>query len=91
LEESLFELATHHNILPFKQELQNVVNILSNRDIQKFNEKHLQTLVLTVLNISDFYLIKAEMEVNKKYPDIMLLDEAALRQKKIKIKINYNS
>ncbi|MFK5987080.1 MAG: AAA family ATPase, partial [Pseudomonadota bacterium] len=73
LEESLFELAISNNILPFTQELQKIIHILSNRDIQNFSEKHLQTLILTMLNISDFYFIKSEMEVNKKYPDIMLL------------------
>ncbi len=76
LESSLFELALKNNIEPFVKEIQSVVNLLSNRDIQNFNEKHLQTLLLTILNISDFYLIKSEMEVNKKYPDIMLLQRS---------------
>ncbi len=73
LEDSLFELALNHNIHPFESELKKVVNLLSNRDRQNFTEKSLQVLILTILNISDFYFIKSEVEVNKKYPDIMLL------------------
>ena len=62
----------------FEQELKSVIKLLSNRDIQNFSEKHLQTLVLTLLNISDFYFIKSENEVNKHYPDIMLLQRSPL-------------
>ncbi len=76
LENALFELAINHQIKPFESELKKVVNLLSNRDIQNFSEKHLQTLMLTLLNSSDFYFIKSEAEVNKKYPDIMLLQRS---------------
>jgi len=44
--------------------------------MQNFNEKHLHTLLLTILNISDFYFIKSEAEYNKHYPDIMLLQRS---------------
>ncbi len=76
LEEALYELAINNNISPFTQSIQKVVNLLSNRDLQNFSEKHLHTLLLTILNISDFYFIKSEMEVNKHYPDIMLLERS---------------
>ena len=76
LEDSLFELAINNNIELFRSEIEKVITILSNRDRQNFNEKHLKTLLLTILNISDFYFIKSEMEFNHKYPDIMLLQRS---------------
>jgi hypothetical protein len=76
LEDALYELAINNNISPFTQSIQKVVNLLSNRDMQNFSEKHLHTLLLTLLNISDFYFIKSEMEINKHYPDIMLLERS---------------
>lgn len=76
LKNALSEMALEGNIKAFEQELKQVVNLLSNRDLQNFSEKHLHTLLLTILNISDFYFIKSEMEVNKHYPDIMLLQRS---------------
>jgi len=76
IESALFELAINNNIIPFECELKKVMALLSNRDIQNYKEKHLQTLILTVLNISDFYFIKSETEINKHYPDIMLLQRS---------------
>jgi len=76
IENALFELAINNEVSPFENELKKVIHLLSNRDLQNFHEKHLQTLLLTILNISDFYFIKSETEVNKKYPDIMLLQRS---------------
>ncbi len=76
LEDALSEMALNGKIIAFEQQVKQVVNLLSNRDIQNFSEKHLHTLLLTILNISDFYFIKSEMEVNKHYPDIMLLERS---------------
>jgi hypothetical protein len=74
LKDALFALALQGDVKLFERELIQVLQILSNRDLQNYHEKHFQTLVLTVLNIADFYYIKSEQEYNKKYPDIMLLE-----------------
>lgn len=76
LKTAMSELALTGNVSTFEQEVKKVIDILSNRDRQNFSEKHLKILLLTILNISDFYFIKSEMEVNKKYPDIMLLERS---------------
>lgn len=74
LKDALFALVLQGDVKLFKKELIQVLQILSNRDLQNYHEKHFQTLVLTVLNIADFYYIKSEQEYSKKYPDIMLLE-----------------
>ena len=76
IKDAISGLALNGETKAFEQELKSIIKLLSNRDIQNFSEKHLQTLVLTILNISDFYFIKSENEVNKHYPDIMLLQRS---------------
>ena len=47
---------------------------LSNRDYQGFDEKHLKLIfLLIVMNFKIAYTIKSEMEVQRKYPDIVLI------------------
>jgi len=75
IENALIEMALNNNIIPFQKEAKNIINLLSNRDYIKFEEKHLKVILLTILNIAKFYYIKSEPEYNNKYPDIMLLKQ----------------
>ena len=47
---------------------------LSNRDYQRFDEKYVKILFYSiVMNFRLAYLVKSEMEVARKYPDILLV------------------
>ena len=47
---------------------------LSNRDYQGFDEKHLKLIFLLIaMNFKIAYTIKSEMEVQRKYPDLVLI------------------
>ena len=81
---AITELALNKNLDLFQKEVKNVINLLSNRDYMKFEEKHLKVILLTILNITTFYYIKSEAEYNKNYPDIMLL-----KQEPFEVKFQY--
>ena len=61
------------NIEPFENQLNKVVKVLSNRDFTKFDEKYFQMITLSLLSFASFYFIKSQPEMDKKYPDILLL------------------
>ena len=62
------------DIEPFKNQLSEVIKILSNRDHQGFDEKYFQMIALSLLSFSsDFYFIDSQPEKNRKIPDIMLI------------------
>jgi hypothetical protein len=66
-------LVTSNNIEPFIDEFRNVLKLLSNRDFMRMDEKHIKSILLTMLYSVDAYFIKSEPEYEGKYPDIMLL------------------
>ena len=57
---------------PFKNQLNKIVKILGNRDFMKFNEKHFQSIALSLLSFGEFYYIQSEREFDNKYPDIVV-------------------
>lgn len=69
-------LALRDDIQPLAMEMQRVLQVLSNRDFSNMNEKHIKTLVLTLLYQSSVYFIQSEREMNHKYPDILLLERS---------------
>lgn len=46
--------------------------IVSNRDLIRFTEANLKMLMLPVLSFSDIYKINSEIEINRKYLDLLL-------------------
>jgi len=84
IENAITELALNKNLELFQKEVKNVINLLSNRDYMKFEEKHLKVILLTILNMTTFYYIKSEAEYNNNYPDIMLL-----KQEPFEVKFQY--
>ena len=47
---------------------------LSNRDYQNFDEKYVKLLFYSLVqNFDDVYIVKSEYEVNRKYPDLLLM------------------
>jgi hypothetical protein len=58
---------------PFKNQLNEVIKTLSNRDHYGFREKHFHVITLSLLSFAEFYFIDSQPELNSKYPDIMLI------------------
>jgi hypothetical protein len=69
-------LALDDDIQPLATEMQRVLPLLSNRDAVGMDEKHIKTLVLTLLYQSSVYFIQSEREVGHKYPDILLMERS---------------
>jgi len=58
----------------FKNQLNEVVKTLSNRDLMGFDEKYFQVITLSLLSFSSsFYFIDSQPEKDNKYPDILLI------------------
>nr|CAA6828804.1 MAG: AAA family ATPase [uncultured Thiotrichaceae bacterium] len=69
-------LALRDDIQPLTDELQQVLQLLSNRDSLWLNEQHIKSILLTLLYQSQVYFIQSEREMNRKYPDVMLLERS---------------
>ena len=60
-------------IEPFIEQLSCVISTLSNRDHYRFDEKHFQSILLTLVSFASFYFIESQPEKNHRYPDVLLL------------------
>ena len=69
-------LALQGDLQPLAVEMQRVLEGLSNRDLIKLDEKHIKTLLLTLLYQFPIYFIQSEREMGRKYPDVMLLERS---------------
>ena len=49
------------------------LNNLSNRDYQGFDEKYVKLIFFCIAMNLKFFRVKSEMEVNRKYPDLLLI------------------
>ena len=74
VENAVAELALRNNIAPLVEELRKILALFSNRDFMRMDEKHIKTVILTLLYQSEVYFIRSEAEVNNHYPDILLLE-----------------
>ena len=74
LTEAVKQLALHNKIAPLTEEINRALALFSNRDFMKMDEKHLKVVILTLLYQSEIYFIRSEPEMNRCYPDIMLLE-----------------
>jgi hypothetical protein len=71
--ESVYQLVMHGDIEPFTKYVAQVLDKEhSTRDNYGYNEKHLKTLVIGMLFPYESYLIRSEMEFNRRYIDIFL-------------------
>lgn len=69
-------LALYADFEPLRQEVQRILQLLSNRDALWMNEQHTKTLLLTLLHQLPVYFIHSEREFNKHYPDILLQERS---------------
>ena len=74
LEFAVEALALQDDMQPLVAEMVQALQLLSNRDAMKMDEKHIKVLLLTLLYQSSVYFIQSEREMNRKYPDILLLE-----------------
>lgn len=49
-----------------------IINSLSNRDLNGFRELNLKSILVTILSFSQIYRINSEFEINRKYVDLLL-------------------
>jgi hypothetical protein len=50
-----------------------ILKNLSNRDLQKFSEKHIKMIFMTLLMGNNAYFVKSERENNEGYADLLLI------------------
>lgn len=67
------QIALEGNIDKVIELLHIYLNNLSNRDYAKFDEKYVKLIFYCIAMNLSFYRVKSEMEVNRKYPDLLLL------------------
>ena len=68
------ELATEGKIDKIVEILKIYLNNLSNRDFERFDEKYVKILFYSIaMNFKRAYTIKSEFEVNREYPDLLLI------------------
>ena len=71
-------LALDDDFALFSVEITKALQLLSNRDAVGMDEKHIKVLLLTLLYQTQIYFIQSEREINRKYPDIMLLERSPI-------------
>ena len=72
-EEILREIAKEGKIDKMVETLKIYLNNLSNRDLIKFDEKYIKLIFYCIAMNIKAYSTKSEMEVNRNYPDILLV------------------
>ena len=69
----LREIALEGKIDKIVETLKIYLNNLSNRDLIKFDEKYIKLIFYCIAMTMKIYSTKSEMEVNRNYPDILLV------------------
>ena len=72
-QEILREIARDGKIDKMVETLRIYLNKLSNRDLIKFDEKYIKLIFYCIAMTMPIYSTKSEMEVNRNYPDILLV------------------
>ncbi len=72
-QEILVQLAQEGRIDKIVEVLKKCLNNLSNRDLIKFDEKYIKMIFYCIAMPMKIYSVKSEMEVNRNYPDILLV------------------
>ena len=67
------EIALEGKIDKLTELIRTYLNNLSNRDYQRFDEKYIKLIFYTIAMNLNVYRVKSELEVNRKYPDLLLI------------------
>ena len=73
IQQILREIALEGKIGKMVEILKIYLNNLSNRDLIKFDEKYIKLIFYCIAMNMPIYSVKSEMEVNRNYPDILLV------------------
>ena len=73
IQQILREIALEGKIDKMVEILKIYLNNLSNRDLIKFDEKYIKLIFYCIAMNMPIYSVKSEMEVNRNYPDILLV------------------
>jgi len=60
------------NIMPFIDYAKNILEKLSYRDLQKFDEKYIKVILMVLFDLDGIFLIQSELESRNGYIDILL-------------------
>ncbi len=71
--DALIEMAGSGRIDKLVEYVQKVLKSLSNRDLQKFNEKNIKMIFMTLLMGNNAYFVNSERENNEGYSDLLLI------------------
>lgn len=73
LAHAVWTMATEGRLQPFVDFIrEQVLSVLSNRDLIRFDEKHLKLILLAYLNLTRFYRLRSEQETETGYIDLYL-------------------
>jgi hypothetical protein len=72
LSEAVREMAYQGNLQPFVDFIHSLLKSLSNRDLQRFDEKYIKLVLLSYLKLTNVYQFISEREVENGYTDIFL-------------------
>ncbi|WMJ79487.1 AAA family ATPase [Clostridium sp. MB40-C1] len=70
--DSISKMQRQGKIEDFIECVKDILEKLSNRDLQNFDEKYIKVIMMTLLNMNKMYVIDSEREVEKGYIDIFL-------------------
>jgi len=73
LQQSMLEMAFEGNPQPFFQLIEQVLEHLSRRDYQRFEEKHIKAIIMALATQVDTYFVKSEREYKGGYTDVLFL------------------
>ena len=71
--DALIEMSETGKVTKFVEYVQKVLKSLSNRDFQKFNEKNIKMIFMSLLMGNNAYFVKSEPENKKGYADLLLI------------------
>ena len=72
-EQMTLETITTGKIDKVIEQLKKYLTNLSNRDYQRFDEKYVKLIFYCITMNMQMYFVKSEMEVRRKYPDLLLI------------------
>lgn len=71
--DALIEMSESGKVTKFVEYVHRVLKNLSNRDLQKFSEKSIKMIFMTLLMDNNAYIVKSEYENKEGYSDLLLL------------------
>ncbi|GAB1348104.1 ATP-binding protein [Ignavibacteriales bacterium] len=71
--DAFIEMAEFGKITGLVEYVHKILKSLSNRDLQKFSEKNIKMIFMTILMGNNAYFVKSEQENNEGYADLLLI------------------